>query len=150
MQNSKDPQIHECKRTKPINFQSTAEHNNLQSIVDGSWSLHSLRPAKQFYFPRGFFSFSQRDGHHHVIRIEKLALRIQIQKQTQKKKTKQNKTKTKTKKGGKQQMQVVIAVGSASKQAKCMTTDVHTYLRGATNAMKSTKKGAAMATQTMT
>jgi hypothetical protein len=86
-----------------------------------------------------------------VIRIEKLALRIQIQKQKNKNKIQKYKTKPK-KKGGKQQQQVVLAVGSASKQAKCMMTDVyiHTYLRGATNAMKSTKKGAAMATQTMT
>jgi len=88
VQNSKDPQIHESKRTKPINFQSTAEHINLESIVDGSWSLHSLRPAKQFFFFPGIFFCSQRDGHHHVIRIEKLALRIQIQKQTNKQKLK--------------------------------------------------------------
>jgi hypothetical protein len=73
-----------------------------------------------------------------VIRIEKLALRIQIQKQTNKQKIfKKNliflkKTHTHTEntkqKGGKQQQQVVIAVGSASKQAKCMMTDAHTYI----------------------
>jgi hypothetical protein len=113
VQNSKVPQIHESKRTKPINFQSTAEHNNLQRIVDGSWSLQSLRPAKQFsFFPGIFFFLSEGWSSPCDTNGETRASDSN---------PKTNKTKYKTKpkkKGGKQQQQVIIAVGSeASKQS---------------------------------
>jgi hypothetical protein len=70
-----------------------------------------------------------------VIRIEKLALRIQIQKQNKKKKknTKQNKKKRREAAAATASSNSCGECKQASKQAKCMMTDVHTYIPASSN-----------------